>query len=121
MPHQNSVFHGLLKHVPWHRLEQSVEKYGADALSRRLSSKRHLIALLFGQLSGANSLREIVTGLSSHERRLYHAGGAPVKRSTLSDANAERPWQVFGDPVDRRQHHHAHRRQRQGHPQVDDQ
>lgn len=97
MLHQNSVFHGLLKYIPWHFVERSVEKHGADALSRKLDTKRHLIGLLFGQLSGASSLREIVTGLESHETRLYHLGAAPVKRSTLSDANAQRPWQVFGD------------------------
>lgn len=97
MLHQNSVFHSLLKHVPWHRLEQSVEKHRADELSRSLTTKRHLIAMLYGQMSGATSLREIVTGMESHETRLYHLGAAPVKRSTLSDANRERPWQVFGE------------------------
>jgi hypothetical protein len=97
MLHQNSVFHSLLNQVPWHKLDQSVEKYGADALSRRLNTKRHFIALLYGQFSGAVSLREIVTGMTSHETRLYHLGAAPVKRSTLSDANTQRPWQVFGD------------------------
>jgi len=97
MLHQNSVFHSLLKHVPWHRLDQSVEKHGSDKLSRELSTKRHFVALLYGQFSGAVSLREIVTGMASHETRLYHLGAAPVKRSTLSDANTERPWQVFGE------------------------
>lgn len=97
MLHQNSVFHSVLKCVPWHRLERSVEKHGADGLSRRLDTKRHVIALLYGQLSGASSLREIVTGMASHETRLYHVGAVPVKRSTLSDANAQRPWQVFGE------------------------
>jgi len=97
MLHQNSVFHGLLKYMPWNSFERSVEKYGADDLSRTLSAKRHLVSLLFGQLSGATSLREIVTGLESHEARLYHLGAAPVKRSTLADANATRPWQIFGD------------------------
>ena len=97
MLHQNSVFHGLLKYVPWGSFDRSVEKYGADDLSRRLSAKRQFVALLFGQLSGASSLREIVTGMASHETRLYHLGASPVKRSTLSDANAHRPWQMFGD------------------------
>ena len=89
MLHQNSVFHSLLKHVPWSELEQIVEKYGADKLARELKTKRHLIALLYGQFSGATSLREIVTGLESHETRLYHLGAAAVKRSTVSDANSE--------------------------------
>jgi Transposase DDE domain/Domain of unknown function (DUF4372) len=97
MRHQNTVFHSLLKHLPWHKLEQSVEKHGADKGSRTLTTKRHLLALLHGQFSGATSLRETVTGLASYETRLYHVGAKPVKRSTLSDANRDRPWQVFGD------------------------
>jgi|SRR5689334_5173528 Transposase DDE domain/Domain of unknown function (DUF4372) len=97
MLHQNIVFHGALKHLPWHKLDQSVEKHGADDLSRKLDTKLHLIALLYGQFSGATSLREIVTGLASHQAKLYHLGAKPVKRSTLSDANAQRPWQVFGE------------------------
>jgi ribosomal protein L13 len=97
MLHQNSVLHSLLKHVPWHKLEQAVEKHDADALSRTLDTKRHFIALLYGQFSGASSLREIVTGMTSHETRLYHVGARPVKRSTMSDANSKRPWQVFSE------------------------
>lgn len=97
MRHQNSVFHGLLKHVPWHCLEQIVEKHGADGLARQLDTRRHLIALLYGQFSGATSLREIVTGMQSHQTRLYHLGAAPVKRSTVSDANSRRPWEVFSE------------------------
>jgi hypothetical protein len=95
MLHQNSVFHGLLKHVPWHRFDSLVEDHGADARVRRLSTKSQFVALLYGQLSGAASLREIVTGLSSHALRLYHVGADPVRRSTFSDANAQRPVAVF--------------------------
>jgi IS4 transposase len=97
MLHQNTVFHSLMKHVPWHKLEQIVAQHGADELSRKLTTKRHFAALLYGQLSGGMSLREIVAGMESHATRLYHLGAAPVKRSTFSDANNERPWQVFGD------------------------
>jgi IS4 transposase len=97
MRHENSVFHGLLKHVPWHRFDRLVEEHGADARIRRLSTKDQLVALLYGQFSGAASLREIVTGLSSHAVRLYHVGAEPVRRSTFSDANAHRPVAVFTD------------------------
>ena len=93
--HENSVFHGLQKHVPWHRFESLVEDHGADARVRRLSTKSQLVALLYAQLSGASSLREIEAGLSSHAVRLYHLGADPVRRSTLSDANAQRPAAVF--------------------------
>ena len=97
MRHQNSVFHSLTKHVPWSKFEHIVEKYGADQLSRKLTTKRQFIALLYGQVSGATSLREVVTGMASHETLLYHVGAAPVKRSTMSDANSKRPWQVFSE------------------------
>jgi IS4 transposase len=97
MRHQNSVFHSLTKHVPWSKFEHIVEKYGADQLVRKLTTKRQFIALLYGQFSGSTSLREVVTGMASHETRLYHVGAAPVKRSTISDANSKRPWQVFSE------------------------
>ena len=67
---------------------------GSDELARELTTKRHLIALLYGQFSGATSLREIVTGLES---QALHLGAAPVKRSTMSDANSQRPWHVFAE------------------------
>ena len=95
MLHQNSVFHGLLKHVPWGRFDALVDECGADVRVRRLSTKSQLLAMLFGQFSGATSLREIEAGLKSHAGRLYHLGASPPRRSTLADANARRPAEVF--------------------------
>lgn len=96
MPHHNTVLRDILKFVPWRRFETLVDEYGADVRVRRLPSKGQFLALLYGQLSGAVSLREIEAGLLSHQARLYHLGCKdPVRRSTLSDANAQRPAAVF--------------------------
>jgi hypothetical protein len=95
MRHQNSVFHGVLKHLPWGEFDQLVAVHRADSRVRRLTTKSQFVALLYGQLAGATSLREIVTGLQSHQARLYHLGVRPVQRSTLADANAHRPSEVF--------------------------
>lgn len=95
MRHHNSVFHDLLKRVPWATFDRLVAAHGADRRVRRLRSRDQLIALLYGQLSGAGSLREIVGGLHSHEARLYHVGARTVQRSTLADANAKRPAALF--------------------------
>src|ERR1700704_3827362 len=97
MPHHNTVFGDFLKFIPWQRFEAVVEEYDADARVRRLSTKGQFLALLYGQLSGASGVREIVTGLSSHAARLYHLGADPVRRSTFSDANTLRPAEVFAD------------------------
>lgn len=96
MRHKNSVFHELLKHVRWADFDRLVIEHEADARVRRLPTKSQFIALLYGQLSGATSLREIASGLESHAARLYHLGGSTVARSTLSDANAIRPAALFG-------------------------
>jgi hypothetical protein len=95
--HQNSVFHTVLKHLPWGEFERLVEAHGADARQRGFTSKTHIAALIYGQLSGATGLREIETGLSSHAARRYHLGVGDVRRSSLADANAHRPSAVFSD------------------------
>jgi len=97
MRYENSVFHSLTKHVPWTVFDRLVRRHRADFRVRRLDTKSQFLALLFGQLSGATSLRDIEAGLSSHESRLYHIGASRPARATLADANACRPWQLFAD------------------------
>ena len=94
MPSHNTVLNGLLKHVPMERYEALCREHGIR--SRSLTPRRHLVALLYAQFSGAEGLRASVSGMATHKSRLYHAGGAPVARSTLADANAYRSADVFG-------------------------
>jgi hypothetical protein len=93
--HQNTVFHGILKHVPWTVLDQLVAQHNADWDRRILKTKAHVIAMLYGQFCGLRSLRDIETNLKSHASKLYHLGGSTVSRSALSTANASRPFEVF--------------------------
>lgn len=95
MRHHNSLFHGLLKPIRWDRFEGSVEKHEADKGTRTLTAKSQLIALLQAQLAGLSSLREVVVTMESHRTRLYHLGAEPPKRTTLADANRDRPVEVF--------------------------
>jgi hypothetical protein len=95
MRHDNSVLHQILQHIPWSRFDGLVEEHQADKHVRRLSTKSQLVAMLYAQLSGAAGLREIETGLLSHQARLYHLGVKRPRRSTLADANALRPAEVF--------------------------
>ena len=97
MPDQNTVLYQLLKHVPHARFEELVKAHGSDDAARGLDSKSQLVALLYGQLSGAPGLRAIVAELESHAARLSELGCDPVRRSTLGDANRHRPAALFGD------------------------
>ncbi|TMJ44453.1 MAG: IS4 family transposase [Alphaproteobacteria bacterium] len=95
MRHHNSVFHQLLKHLPWDDFDRLARAHRADARARRLTSKSQFLAMLYGQLAGAASLREIVSGIESHAARLYHLGAQLPRRSTLADANHDRPSALF--------------------------
>jgi Transposase DDE domain/Domain of unknown function (DUF4372) len=91
VPHQNIVFHDLLKQIPWAKFDLLVEQHGADRDDRAVKTKAHLIGLLCGQLGGACSLREIETTLKTHAGKLYHLGGCTISKSALATANASRP------------------------------
>lgn len=97
MRHHNSLLHQVLQVLPWHQFDRLVDHHASDARVRRLTSKSQLIALLYAQFSGAQSLRDIEQSLSSHRGRLYHLGASVPARSTLADANAKRPAQLFAD------------------------
>ena len=57
--HQNSVFHGVLEHLPWATLDRLVEEHEADRDPRNLQARAHLVAMLYAQLSGSRSLRDV--------------------------------------------------------------
>jgi hypothetical protein len=93
--HHNSVFHDLLALVPWKIFDRLVVEHGSDECVRGFDTRRQFIALLFGQFSGASSLREIEAAMASHQARLYHVGAKAARRSTLADANRIRSPLVF--------------------------
>ena len=54
--------------------------------------------MCFGQLTFRDSLRDLTSTLSALGSRRYHMGiKTKVPLSTLSYANANRPWQIYQD------------------------
>jgi|SRR5882724_6803830 len=74
----------------------AVREHGAEKYSKGFSCWDQFVAMLFCQLAQAKSLREISSGLSCCLGKLQHLGmkRAP-SRSTLSYANARRPWELY--------------------------
>jgi hypothetical protein len=85
----------MLKLVPWTAFDRLVDEHGADEAVRSFKTRHQFIALLFGQLAGAASLRGIGVAMASHQTRLYHVGGKVPPRSTFADANRIRSPLVF--------------------------
>ena len=91
MRHHYTVLSEILKYLPETRLRELVEAHATGQVPRRLDSRTQLVALLYGQLSEARSLRGLVEELESHAAVLSSLGCGPVKRSTLAEANRSRP------------------------------
>ena len=90
-----SMFSQILKLIPRTDFERMVKETGAQYRSKGLSSWSQFVGMLFCQLGRAHSLREIEGGLKSCEGKLAHLGIEAPARSSLSYANAHRPWQLF--------------------------
>jgi hypothetical protein len=95
MHHQNTVLHDILKWIPWSKFEKLVEEHGTDKSVRRFTTKHQLISLLFAQLAGLSSIRELLIAMASHANRLYHCGAVVPARATFSDANSKRSSELF--------------------------
>jgi len=92
------VFSQLMDFFPRHEFAKCVSRYKGNRRIRRLSCLDQFLALAFAQLTGRESLRDLVTGLSAIPEKRYHAGMRnPVLRSTLADANEKRDWRIYGD------------------------
>jgi hypothetical protein len=93
-----SIFGQLLSVFPRSEFASLVRKCRAEKAAKGFTCWDQFVAMLFCQLAQAKSLREIVDGLRCCLGKLAHLGlrGAP-KRSTLSYANAHRPWRLYED------------------------
>jgi hypothetical protein len=96
MKFTTSLFAQILQVVPRVSFLRLVYECGAERHAKGFSSWDQCVAMLFCQLAQAKSLREISDGLAVTCGKLSHLGlrAAPAK-STLSYANAHRPWQLY--------------------------
>jgi hypothetical protein len=95
MNYSNTIFNQLLNFLPKQRFKQLVSEYETDKHIRKLTTWNQFVALIYAQATGKDSLREIETGLNVHNNIWYHLGVGSVARSTLSEANAKRDYQVY--------------------------
>ena len=96
MANSRNILSQLLQWIPAHEFQKGVDRYDGDKKIRRLSCWAQFVGMLFGQLTGHNSLRAIEAGLKGVRTKLYHLRIAfEIRRSTLSDANDKRDARIF--------------------------
>jgi len=86
----------ILDCIPSSLIHKANRKHRANRYYKSIPLRVHLVSLLYGVFSYCNGLRELCEGMLGCEGRLSHLGldKAPA-RSTLSDANNKRSFQVF--------------------------
>jgi len=95
MSHCNTVLSQLLKFVPRHEFERLAKQHHSGRAFRSASRWSQFVCLATAQLSGRNSLRDIIENMSAQAHRLYHLGSAKLTRSNLSRINENKPYQLY--------------------------
>jgi hypothetical protein len=95
---ERTVFSQLLDFLPRHEFNKCVRRYQGNYRTRDFSCLDQFLCLVFAQLTGRESLRDIETCLRAMQPKLYHCGfRGHIARSTLADANETRDWHIYAD------------------------
>lgn len=64
---------------------------------KHFSCWNQLLALMFGQLSNRESLRDLIVALEAHRSKCYHLGlgSKPIAKTTFATANQNRDYRIF--------------------------
>lgn len=90
------IFSQLLSFLNRGSIARLSAKHQSDRYYKRFHTYDHLVTMLYATLHKCTSLREVTTGMQACAYRLEHLGLSYCpRRSTLSDANRDRPSQVF--------------------------
>ena len=91
------VFAQITMYLPQRQFRRIVTKYPDRTQGWGFSHWNHLLVLMFGQLIGCRSLRELTDITTAHAKRSFNLGfgAAAVVRNTLSKANMLREPRIF--------------------------
>jgi hypothetical protein len=90
------VIRQLIDLIPRFIITKAINRYQSDKYCHKYKTYDQLVALLFGQLCKCSTLEDISVGIGVSETFISDLGleQSPAK-STMSDGNKKRNWQVF--------------------------
>ena len=98
MNNDKYVFSQLTSFLDRNHFNYLVRKHGGDRYVKHFTCWNQLLALMFGQLSNRESLRDLVVALEAHRNKCYCLGmWKHVTRSNLAKANESRDCRIFED------------------------
>ena len=91
------VFSQLVEFLPKRTFDGIVKKYQGDRYVKTFTCWNQLLVMMYGQLSGCDSLREVICIIDAIKNKSYHLGfgSGDIKLSNIAYANANRDYRIF--------------------------
>ena len=90
------VFAQVITFLPSRIFDRCVKQFSGNKWTKHFSCWNQMMCMMFGQLSGRESLRDLLVTISAHSTKYYHLGfGKNVSRSNLATANELRDCQIY--------------------------
>jgi hypothetical protein len=90
------VFTQITEFLPQRTFDRFVKDYFGNRYIKHFTCWNQLLCMMFGQLTGRDSLRDLLTSISPHSSKFYHLGfGKNVSRSNLANANEKRDYRIY--------------------------
>lgn len=90
------VFAQVITFLPSRIFDRCVKQFNGNKWTKHFSCWNQMMCMMFGQLSGRESLRDLLVTISAHSTKYYHLGfGKNVSRSNLASANELRDCQIY--------------------------
>jgi hypothetical protein len=90
------VYSQLTDFLPKRIFDDLADKYTGDKYVKHFSCWNQLLSMVFGQLTGRDSLRDLMVSIEPHKSKYYHLGfGKGTSRSNFANANEKRDCRIF--------------------------
>jgi len=90
------IFTQVATFLPARVFDRCVGHYFGNRYVKHFTCWNQMLCMMFGQLSGRDSLRDLLISVSPHRAKYFHLGfGKNVSRSNLATANELRDYRIF--------------------------
>ena len=95
MAHSSTILRQITALLPRHDFEAIAKDHHVGQKFRSFNRWTQFMAMFIGQLSGRQSLRDIVMNVSAQSNKLYHLAIKPFSRATLARVNEQQPATLY--------------------------
>jgi hypothetical protein len=90
------IFAQLTDFLPRRVFDGIVSKYNGNRYVKTFTCWNQMLCMVFGQLTGRDSMRDLLLSIEAHKSKYYHLGFGPtVSRRNLGTANERRSYKIF--------------------------